>query len=179
MKKSMHAKRMERANKRRKVSKLNLVSLMDIFTILVFFLLVNSSDVEVLQNNKDIKLPESIAEQKPEEELIVTVSKESILVGGRKVADLVELDKQNVTEIAGLKEELEYLASRRPYADEEAEKLGRYVNIMADKDTPYTLLKKVMSTCAKSDYRNISLAVSQVPDASEPIVVGESETAGG
>jgi len=179
MKKSMHAKRMDRANKRRKVSKLNLVSLMDIFTILVFFLLVNSSDVEVLQNNKDIKLPDSIAEQKPDEELVVTVSKDSILVGGRKVAELSDVNAESSAEIAGLKEELNYLASRKPYADEEAEKLGRYVNIMADKDTPYTLLKKVMSTCAKADYRNISLAVSQVPDASEPIVVGDTETVGG
>ncbi len=179
MKKSKHAKRMERANKRRGGSKLNLVSLMDIFTILVFFLLVNSSDVEVLQNNKDIKLPESTAEQKPDEQLVVTVTKESILVGGNKVAELAGFQADAASEIDGLKEELEYLASRRPYADEEAEKLGRYVSIMADKETPYTLLKKVMSTCAKSEYRNISLAVSQVPDTSEPIVIGESDSVEG
>lgn len=172
MKKSIHAKRMDRKHKRNKVSKLNLVSLMDIFTILVFFLLVNSSDVEVLQNDKSIKLPDSVAEKKPENTLIVLVNQESILVGGRKVADLGEVATSKSGDIEGLKEELEYLASRKPYKDAEAEKLGRDVNIMADKDTPYALLKKVMATCAKAEYRNISLAVSQVENKSEPVVVG-------
>ncbi|WP_200911635.1 ExbD/TolR family protein [Teredinibacter purpureus] len=168
MKQSIHAKRMARTNKRHKAtSKLNLVSLMDIFTILVFFLLVNSSDVEVLQSNKDIQLPESFAEQQPKTNLIVSVSHESILVGGRKVADIALINNSNDAEIKGLKEELEYLAARKPYrTDEEAQK-GRDVTIMGDKGIPYDLLKKVMTTCAKSEYRNISLAVSQVPtDAS-------------
>ena len=62
---SQRAKRMERRNERgKKTVSLNLVSLMDIFTILVFFLLVNSAQVEVLPNARDLQLPESIAEQK-------------------------------------------------------------------------------------------------------------------
>ncbi len=178
MKKSIHAKRMERKHRRKKISKLNLVSLMDIFTILVFFLLVNSSEVEVLQNDKSLTLPDSVAEKKPEETLVVMVNQQSILVGGREVASLAGLLNSKNAEITGLKEELEYLASRKPYRDEEAAKLGRDVNIMADKDTPYALLKKVMSTCAKADYRNISLAVSQVENQAEPIVVGEDAVEG-
>lgn len=174
MKKSIHAKRMERKHRQTsKTSKLNLVSLMDIFTILVFFLLVNSSDVEVLQNDKSLTLPDSIAEKKPDQTLVVMVNQESILVGGRKVADLSSVLQSKSSDIAGLKEELDYLAARKPYKDEEAEKLGRDVNIMADKDTPYSLLKKVMATCAKAEYRNISLAVSQVENKAEPIVVGD------
>ena len=84
---------------------------------------------------------------------------------------MVELNKlvDSDSEIASLKQELEYLASRKPYANEEAAKLGRDINIMADKDTPYKLLKKVMTTCAKAEYRNISLAVSQVPSSAEPV----------
>lgn len=179
MKKSIHAKRMERKHKRSsKASKLNLVSLMDIFTILVFFLLVNSSDVEVLQNDKSIKLPDSVAEKKPNENLVVVVNQESILVGGRQVASLAGVLESKESDIKGLKEELEYLASRKPYKDEEAAKLGRDVNIMADKDTPYALLKKVMATCAKAEYRNISLAVSQVENKAEPVVVGDGAVEG-
>lgn len=178
MKKSMHAKRMERKHRRNKVSKLNLVSLMDIFTILVFFLLVNSSDVEVLQNDKSLTLPDSVAEKKPKETLVVMVNQENILVGGRKVADVSEALSAAGSDIEGLKKELEYLASRKPYKNEEAAKLGRDVNIMADKDTPYALLKKVMATCAKAEYRNIALAVSQVENNAEPIVVGD-DTVGG
>lgn len=169
MKKSTHAKRMERANKRSKVSKLNLVSLMDIFTILVFFLLVNSSDVEVLSNDKNLELPISIAEQKPEETLVVMVSNKDIIVNGRKIGDVSDAVESEARIIEELKTELEYQASRKPYRDEEAAKLGRDVNIMADKETPYALLKKIMATCAKSEYRNIALAVSQVSDDAEPL----------
>ncbi len=175
MKQSIHAKRMARQHKRHSLQpKLNLVSLMDIFTILVFFLLVNSSEVEVLQKNKDIKLPSSVAEKKPENNLIVMVSKNDVLVGGRKVADVAPLMQSDELEIEPLKKELEYLASRKPYASEEEAQAGRDVTIMGDHEIPYSLLKKIMTTCAKSEYRNISLAVSQVPDESEPTAVGES-----
>lgn len=171
MKQSKRTKRMERHHRRNKnVSKLNLVSLMDIFTILVFFLLVNSSDVEVLQSDKSIKLPESIAEKKPAETLVVRVDKENILVGGRQVASINDVEAKNEKVIAGLKKELDYLAERKKKRlTAEQIKQGFDVNIMADKDTPYTLLKKVMSTCAKAEYRNISLAVSQVPNTAEPV----------
>lgn len=170
MKQSMHARRMERRQKRGKgVPKLNLVSLMDIFTILVFFLLVNSSEVEVLQNNKAIKLPESTAEQKPENNLMVMVSKDGIVIGGQAVASLEQAKNAEGDEIAALKKELEILAQRKPYKNEEERERGRDVTIMGDASIPYTVLKKIMTTCAKSEYRNIALAVSQVP-AEEPEV---------
>ncbi|MFT5082183.1 MAG: biopolymer transport protein ExbD [Lentisphaeria bacterium] len=165
MKKSIHAKRMERHHKRvRGGTKLNLVSLMDIFTILVFFLLVNSSEVEVLQSNKDIVLPQSIAEKKPENNLIVMVSQKDIIVGGRKVASVAPILASEETEILALKKELEYRASRKPYMTVEEREKGRDVTIMGDSEIPYKLLKKIMTTCAKSEFRNIALAVSQVPD---------------
>jgi biopolymer transport protein ExbD len=143
---------------------------MDIFTILVFFLLVNSSDVEVLTNDKNLELPVSIAEQKPQETLVVMVSDSAILVNGRKIADIGDAVTSKERIIEDLKTELEYQASRKPYRDEEAAKLGRDVNIMADKATPYALLKKIMATCAKSEYRNIALAVSQISGEDEPLV---------
>ena len=51
-------KRRSRQVRGKKSAALNLVSLMDIFTILVFFLMVNSSEVEVLQSSSKIKLPD-------------------------------------------------------------------------------------------------------------------------
>ncbi|MCV6604178.1 MAG: biopolymer transporter ExbD [Porticoccaceae bacterium] len=167
MKQSMRAKRLSRHHKRMsKTSKLNLVSLMDIFTILVFFLLVNSSDVEVLQNNKEIKLPESIAEQKPELNLVVMVNNSDIIVSGRplaKVEDIFSAAAAEDEQIVALREELEYQIERRPTLTELEKKRGRAVTIMADQLVPYKLLKRVMVTCAANEYRHISLAVSQVP----------------
>lgn len=168
MKQSLRARRMDRHHKRSKgQGQLNLVSLMDIFTILVFFLLVNSTEVEVLQTNKSIELPKSVAEQKPENTLVVMVNSDSILVNGRKVADTAEVMATDSNDIEALQTELNYLAARRPFADEEERARGRDVTIMGDQDIPYTLLKKIMSTCAQTDYRNISLAVTHVP-AGEP-----------
>jgi len=164
MKQSMHARRMARHHRRSKSQpKLNLVSLMDIFTILVFFLLVNSSDVEVLQNNKSIKLPESVADKQPQDNLIVMVSNEDIIINGRVIATIPAVTASADEEIAALKQELDYLAARKPYASDEERQKGRDVTIMGDSALPYTLLKKIMTTCAKSEYRNISLAVSQIP----------------
>lgn len=173
MKQSMHARRMARRHKRSKSQpKLNLVSLMDIFTILVFFLLVNSSEVEVLQNDKSIKLPESVADKRPENNLIVMVSRDDIVINGRQITDTKSVLAAAGDEIEPLKRELEYLAARKPYASDEEREKGRDVTIMGDAGLSYTLLKKIMTTCAKSEYRNISLAVNQLPPEGLPAAGG-------
>ncbi|MGI1679609.1 MAG: biopolymer transporter ExbD [Cellvibrionaceae bacterium] len=175
MKKSLRARRMERHHKRaQQQSKLNLVSLMDIFTILVFFLLVNSSDVEVLQTSKDIQLPESTSEQRPDTTIIVNVNSKNILVSGRAVATVSEIINNESNEISGLAKELKYQALRAKPLTEEQEIQGRPITIMGDKSVPYTVLKKIMTTCAANEYRNISLAVSKVgkEDISETAVEG-------
>ncbi|TQV82730.1 biopolymer transporter ExbD [Exilibacterium tricleocarpae] len=162
---------MARHHKRLKqTSKLNLVSLMDIFTILVFFLLVNSSDVEVLQSNKSIKLPESVAEKKPDATLVVMLNQTDIVVAGRSLVPVATVLGREENDIKELTEELEYQASRRPLTESEKKK-GRAVTIMGDESIPYALLKRIMTTCAAADYRDISLAVTRVapgtPDAEE------------
>lgn len=160
MKMSRRALRMQRNHKRNaNKSGLNLTALMDIFTILVFFLMVNQSEVEV-QNNDSIKLPVSVAENKPEENITVMISNTDILVQGRAVVSTAAAAASTQDEIAELKQELQYLASRSPLTDE-MKAQGRPVTIMGDKDIAYTLLKKVMNTCAKAEFNNISLAVNQ------------------
>lgn len=154
---------MARVNRRVKQSpKLNLVSLMDIFTILVFFLMVNSGDVQVLQSSKTIKLPESIAEKRPEETLLVSISGSDIVVQGRKVASVSDVIADKSDEIAALRAELQYQRGKRPELTERENQLGLAVTIMGDHTVPYNLLKKVMATCAQTDYRDISLAVTKV-----------------
>lgn len=164
MKQSIRARRMERHHKRaQNAPKLNLVSLMDIFTILVFFLLVNSSDVEVLQTNKSIELPESTSDQRPDTTLVVSVNDQNIVVAGRAVATIREVLKDpRDSNIQGLQKELKYQAQRAGPLSPEKEQLGRAVTIMGDREVPYTVLKKIMTTCAANEYRNISLAVSKI-----------------
>lgn len=154
--------RMERHHARKKGgSALNLVSLMDIFTILVFFLLVNSSDVQVLPNTKEIQLPESIADLKARETVVVMITESEILVNGRNVANIDEVlrSKRNVIDSleAALKQQHEKIVRKEDDADIEQ----REITIMGDKEIPYSLLKKVMATCTQADYGRLSLAVLQ------------------
>ena len=162
MRKSERAKRMERRHDRgKKGVALNLVSLMDIFTILVFFLLVNSSDVEVLPNAKDIQLPESIAEEKAKETVVIMIGDEHIIVQGTPVASVAEVMKRKGNYIPELREALQSQNDRVLRKEAQDDIAGREVTIMGDRDIPYRLLKKVMATCTQADYGQISLAVLQ------------------
>jgi len=162
MVKSARAKRMEKHHKRhRGHGALNLVSLMDIFTILVFFLLVNSSDVETLPNAKDVQLPESIAEEKANESVVILIGEEDILVQGTTVAKVADVMKIRGNDIPALREALKSQNDRVLRREAQQDIAGREVTIMGDKDIPYRLLKKVMATCTQSDYGQISLAVLQ------------------
>lgn len=162
MKKSQRAQRMERRHERgKRGGSLNLVSLMDIFTILVFFLLVNSSEVEVLPNARDIQLPESIAEDKAKESVVILIGAEDILVQGSPVAKVADVMNLQGNDIPALREALVAQNEREMRQETRDDIAGREVTIMGDKDIPYRLLKKVMATCSASDYGQISLAVLQ------------------
>ncbi|MEL6368093.1 MAG: biopolymer transporter ExbD [Pseudomonadota bacterium] len=159
---SARAMRMDRRHKRTaKSTALNLVSLMDIFTILVFFLLVNSSDVESLPNAKDLQLPESIAEQKARATVVVVVTASDILVQGERVAGVAEVLSAEGNVIPGLKQALVAQNDRILREAARQDIAQREVTIMGDKTTSYRLIKKIMATCTDADFGKISLAVLQ------------------
>lgn len=160
--KSARAKRMEKHHKRNTRSgTLNLVSLMDIFTILVFFLLVNSSDVETLPKSENLQLPESIAEKKAEETVVILIGEVDILVQGEVVAKVKDVQEQSGNDIPALREALKSQNDRVLRRAAKDDIAGREVTIMGDKEIPYRVLKKVMATCTQADYGQISLAVLQ------------------
>ena len=162
MVKSGRAKRMDKHHKRNKgAGQLNLVSLMDIFTILVFFLLVNSSDVETLPNAKELQLPESIAEEKAKETVVIMIGETDLIVQGTVVAKIADIMATVGNDIPALREALLSQNDRVLRREAQDDIAGREVTIMGDKDIPYRLLKKVMATCTESDYGQISLAVLQ------------------
>lgn len=170
MKQSLRAKRLARHHKRLGgASKLNLVSLMDIFTILVFFLIVNQSEVRVLQNSEKLSLPVSVAEQLPTENIVVSVFDHRVMVQERAIwqkdaanseLGLSETDIDAL--MAALKTELVYQAAKRPELTPLEQENGRAVTILGDANIEYQLLKQIMTVCAQANYRNMSLAVEQV-----------------
>jgi biopolymer transport protein ExbD len=130
--------------------------------MLVVFLLLHSSDVEILPNTKNITVPQSIADVRPRESVVVMVTTEDLLVNGRvvaKVADLRGGDAQLVIEPlrAALREQAD--TSLRAAAQEDLAE--REITIMGDKGTPFTVLKRVMATATAADYGKVSLAVLQ------------------
>jgi biopolymer transport protein ExbD len=162
MKQSRRARRMQRNHIRHKrAPAFNLVSLMDIFTILVFFLLVNSSDGEVLPSTRSVELPESIAEQKPRQNVVVMVTQRDILVQGSAIARVSSVTSSDVLVIDSLRLALEAQNQRRILQGNTDSVAAPEVTIMGSKEIPYTLLKKVMATCTEAGYGKISLAVMQ------------------
>ncbi len=157
MKQSIRAKRMARHHSRlKKVPTLNLVSLMDIFTILVFFLLVNQGAETQMPSNESIKLPQSTSDKLPEDALIVMVSKDDIIVQGRPVMKASEAEQSKDDLLKPLTAELQLQKQNRIVSSNEEKNPAI---IMGDKDIPYHLLKKIMFTLADAQYTDISLAV--------------------
>jgi biopolymer transport protein TolR len=143
-------------------SHMALVPFIDMLTMLVVFLLLHSSDVEILPNTKNITIPQSIAELKPRETVVVMVTTEDLLVNGRVVAKVAELNSATASLVIeplrlALKEQVD--TSLRTAAQEDL--ADREVTIMGDKGTPFTVLKRVMATATAADYGKVSLAVIQ------------------
>jgi biopolymer transport protein ExbD len=147
---------------------MNLVSLIDVFTILIFFLLSSASGVELLTSPKAVKLPEAAATQAPKETVVLVVAGDDILAAGRRVASVREVMASPDDVIAPLKAELDVLAGRKAVRAENARAQaqdGQAVTIMADKEIPYSLLRKVMATCAQARFSDVSFAVRPRYDA--------------
>jgi len=136
---------------------------MDIFTILVFFLMLNASDVQVLQNNDQVVLPQSTADTPAAESLLLMVTKDQVLLQSNAIGATSDLAAQDEFAIKRLKDELDYHTQRRPNLTEE-EKQAQSITIMGDASTSYAVLKQIMKACASQGYTNIALAVENTQD---------------
>jgi biopolymer transport protein ExbD len=153
-------KRAERRSRNTTMVDMNLVSLIDVFTILIFFLLSSAGVESALVSSKAVTLPTSNAEKAPRETLVLVVSETEILAEGRKVADVADALALKGDAIPALQSELEILAQRQTVRSENADK-GKAVTILGDKDIPYRLLRKVMVTAARAGFADVSFAVQQ------------------
>jgi biopolymer transport protein ExbD len=156
-------RRAERRARNGSMVDMNLVSLIDIFTILIFFLLSNTSEVQNLPPSRAVKLPESTAEKSPPETVVVVVNGEDILVQGRRVAGVAETLDAPGDVVPALLEELE-LQSRHERVRQDAAPTksgGQPITIMGDREIPFRLLRKVMVTCARANYSEVSFAVQR------------------
>ena len=161
MKMSRRAARMlEHQVRHRADMELNLIPMIDILSVMVSFLLVYSTEVEVVQNSKGIEIPQSISEQRPNETVVVMLTKDQVFVQGELVGTLEQLRASTEPVFAPLKAALtrKTLIGRKMAAKADA---AREITVMADKTLPYELLKKVLATCTDADYGKVSFALTQ------------------
>jgi biopolymer transport protein ExbD len=159
MRNSRRIKRMGR--NRLKIGKMNLTSLMDIFTILVFFLLVNSGSVEILDAPKEVSLPESRVESKPRETVVIFISPTEVLVQGQLVAMVDEIIENKASALDPIAARLAELKESVIGTSTKVVASSQEVTILADKSVPFIVIKTIMSTCTGEGFENVSLAVTQ------------------
>jgi biopolymer transport protein ExbD len=153
--------RMLRKQERRLPVALNLVSMIDMFTTLVFFLLITSTSVDVVPTPRDLTLPNSTSLQQAEDTPVVLITPRDIQLQGRSIMSIDEANQSPSPVLEPLKAELNK-AMEMQISGQAANATTRgEVNIMADKNTPYALIKKVMATCGDAKFARISLSVNR------------------
>lgn len=157
------ATRRQRRASRSQVAQLSLVSLMDIFTILVFFLLVNVSGVEVLPAPRDMVLPESTAETRASQApvLLLTGDLLQLHIAGQ-AWEVMRTDDIDTSTGPLLPELVAAFAHHLPpLAEGDATPMRGELNIMADRDIAYARLRRILATASDAGFTRLSLAVAQ------------------
>jgi biopolymer transport protein ExbD len=140
-------------------AELNLIPMIDVMSVLVAFLLIYSADVEVVQNSKGVEIPQSSAEERPLQSVLVMITKDHLFVQGEPVATIAEIRASDSASIKPL-----YNVLNRPMVTGAIEATdpdvaSREITVLADKSLPFDIVRRVMATCSASAYGKISLAV--------------------
>ena len=153
---------------------LNLIPLIDVMSVLVAFLLIYSANVEIVQNTKGVEIPQSSAEQKPLESVVVMITKEHLFVQGEPIATIAEIRGATTALIEPLRRVLNRPLVAGDVGDvslTEADLAAREITVIADKSLPFDVVRRVMATCTSAAYGKISLAVIE---KDEPRVAAHS-----
>lgn len=149
--------------------KIQITSMVDMFVILLVFLIKSYSTSPVLISpSADIRLPASESQTNPVDVLKLIVSKSGVFVEGQKVIDLADgqINKKDIDN-----SDSNYIPELFKYLDAEARKTLEIAKInstitfegkilvQADKDLTYDLLQKVMHTSAVAGYSDVKFAV--------------------
>lgn len=143
---------------------LRLTSLLDMFTILLVFLLKSfSADGQLVTNTNDLRLPESTSSKSPRSAPIIAVTKEWVMLDDKPLVKVDEIQSGSDLLIKPLQASLQQ-------SRESSEQLGQIdtrigfngtVDIMGDRDASFAVIKRVMYTCGQVGFNNMLLAVYQ------------------
>lgn len=160
MRQSRRMKRMERNNKNHYV-RLNLIPMLDVLSVLVFFLLFHSFNGDMPEQH--LALPQSVVETKPRGTVAISVTPDAVLIQGEPVVgtsalydDRIGTVREVTDRLAQIQRSMDETGTGKP-----AENETREITLLADKNIPFNVLKKIMTSCTASGYGKISLAVIQ------------------
>ena len=140
---------------------LMLTSLVDMFTIIVIFLLMNfSANGEVLYMSKDIKLPDAQHGAQLERAPVISISPSSVTFDGKQVVDTDVLSRGDVLNVPELEDALREEKRRyeQIHANDPDHPFKGLVNVQADKKIPFKVIKRIMFACNQSGFGNINFA---------------------
>lgn len=157
--------------KRSGYSNLQLTPMVDMFIIIVLYLIQNfSADGEILFMSSEIQLPSITSKLQLDRAPVVAISRGSeglITVDGSRVVDVSDLLRDDLLNVPALEEALR--EKRRSIEESNAmiggEGFKGVVNIQADKGTEFKVLKKVMTACSQAGFSNINFAGMQTSNA--------------
>ncbi len=155
----MSSNRLKRRKRHRGASHFALVPFIDMMTILVVFLLAHTAEVDILPNTKNISIPQSLSERKPNAAIVVMVTTDSVYVDGKLVGSIAEIVANSGNVFEPLKAALVAQNELALGGAQRTEIAKREVTIMGDKSTPYSVLKRIMVTCSDAEYGKVSFAV--------------------
>lgn len=151
--------RMFRRAAKREAVPLNLVSMIDVFTTLVFFLLLTSTSVATVRSPHSLQLPQSATHDPPHDVPVLTITEQDIQLQGNTIMSVADAEKSAGNLLQPLIAELEKVPLAKVENTEVTGTTRGEINIMADKDLPYSLVKKLMATCGEAKFAQISLSV--------------------
>jgi len=150
-------------------SDLNITSMMDMFTIILVFLLKSfSAEGSILTNADNLVLPNSASKKKPQEvNLQVAVTNDMILVDNMPIVPTDDVRKIPADDPDPKASKLEEKLKACMAQEEEMVRVGALnavqgkIIVQVDKNIDFDVLFKVMNTCGKVGYNNMNFAVME------------------
>lgn len=154
------------AKRKRADLSLRLTSMIDMFTILLVFLLKNfSAEGQIISVSPDLKLPVSTAQKPPEVASVIAITENLVLLDGKPIIEAKNLMIGEQLIIPELFSELKKIRSLSEKVGELSTSIAftGKISIQADRELPYIVIKKIMFTCGQVGFNDMLLAVNK-PD---------------
>ena len=158
---SRRQKRMSRNSRKPKSTGMMLTSLMDIFTVLVLYLIANQGTGVSIDPPRNVKIPESVVETSVRRSIVMAVSGTEVMIQGVPISTVADVLSSTKDYIEPIREEMLRMKNIAAEQGDRGISESTEITIVADRGVPFKVLKRLMSTSSSAGFDKISLAVNQ------------------